>query len=614
MKRITFNEMFAISFCLFFCGISSVAFLLLSSSSSYAATTQTASASVTVGSACTLSAVENTAHSATIPSGTNQSDIGQTTFTMVCNDSGGFSLYAIGYGSNELGNTKLVAVINGATAPSYDINTGTNASGTPSSWAMKLTPGTNLTASNILNGYGSYSAIPSSYTKVATLVPTTSIIATSSLSATYRVNVAATQPAGNYNGKVRFVMVNPENDTPVQPQTTTAGQICYYKNASDALGTMGCQTVSTSATNATLLASNFSREGYGFAGWSTTYDYSDPEGFYGPQEYIEFAAGTYTGSNPGLSLYAHWIESEGYFQDWYSCAALAEGEVTALTDKRDNETYAVAKLADGSCWMIENLRLENDTADNATGVLAQGYGYETGFTGLANPEASWITSSSYPTANSLYSVDGSTINSISGVYPAYRFPRYINVNTPTNVADRPTNPTTNSTTNSTSNAGMYSYGNYYTWAAAAANTTETSTGDYNTKSICPKGWSLPRGGDRSREGTNDFWSLVVTGLNGGTNPANYDSQTEPYYTGSAEGTPVSNALRAYPNNFVYSGYFGSGSLQNRGSNGIYWSSTTNGSYNAYELSFTSMVIYPGTHKIIKYNGRPIRCIGGLRFQ
>ena len=586
-------------------------FFFLASSSSYAATTQTASASVTVGSACTLSAVENTAHSATIPSGTNQSDIGQTTFTMVCNDSGGFSLYAIGYGSNELGNTKLVAVINGATAPSYDINTGTNASGTPSSWAMKLTPGTNLTSSNILNGYGSYSAIPSSYTKVATLIPTTSIIATSSLSATYRVNVAATQPAGNYNGKVRFVMVNPENDTPVQPQTTTAGRICYYKNASDALGTMGCQTVSASETNATLLASNFSREGYGFAGWSTTYDYSDPEGFYGPQEYIEFTAGTYTGSNPGLSLYAHWIESEGYFQDWYSCAALAEGEVTALTDKRDNETYAVAKLADGSCWMIENLRLENDTADNATGALAQGY--ETGFTGLADPERPALFAN-VTTANSLYSIDGSTANTIpQSAEPGKRFPRYNNVNTPTNVADRPSNPTSNGARNSTSNASMYSYGNYYTWPAAIANTTNIiSTGDYNTTSICPNGWSLPRGGDKSREATNDFWSLIVTGIDNGINPTNYESLDQPYYTGSEEAGPVANALRAYPNNFVYSGYIGNGVLSSRSSYGYYWSSTGKNSGTAYYTSFSRTSVYPGTDNTnAKYGGWSIRCIGGL---
>ncbi|MBO7132427.1 hypothetical protein J6V85_04220, partial [Candidatus Saccharibacteria bacterium] len=224
------------------------------------------SASVTVGSACTLSAVENTAHTATIPSGTNQSDIGRTTFSMVCNDSGGFSIYAIGYGSNELGNTKLIASINGSAAPSYDINTGSNASGTPSSWAMKLTPGTNLTSSNILNGYSSYSVIPSVYTKVATLVPSTAVTNTSTLEATYRVNVASTQPAGNYNGKVRYVMVNPAANVPNEPKACSANKICYWPNGGDTTSiaqggvgvpdTMGDQSIASSATSATLWASN----------------------------------------------------------------------------------------------------------------------------------------------------------------------------------------------------------------------------------------------------------------------------------------------------------------------------------------------------------------------
>ncbi|MBR0372552.1 hypothetical protein IJH72_01240 [Candidatus Saccharibacteria bacterium] len=31
-------------------------------------------------------------------------------------------------------------------------------------------------------------------------------------------------------------------------------------------------------------------------------------------------------------------------------------------DERDNDTYAVAKLTDGRCWRIENLRL--NTADS----------------------------------------------------------------------------------------------------------------------------------------------------------------------------------------------------------------------------------------------------------
>ena len=54
-------------------------------------------------------------------------------------------------------------------------------------------------------------------------------------------------------------------------------------------------------------------------------------------------------------------------------------------------------------------------------------------------------------------------------------------------ADRPQNPTTNSDTNSTTNAGMYSYGNYYTLAAAIADTTNYITNNQSiaNTSICP---------------------------------------------------------------------------------------------------------------------------------
>ena len=534
-----------------------------------------------------------------------RNDIGPTPISVYCNTNDGFSIYAIGYSNNEYGNTKMLT-----SDPTVYFDTGTNTSGTPSSWAMKLEAvtgsGTGVYTPTVVSPFSNFSNVPSSYAKVATITSTVTATAEASLNAYYAIYIAPTQNAGNYTGKVRYTIVNPSSEVAQQPYVTEAGEICYYPNGSNVLGSMGCQTIESSDTSATLLASNLSRDGYGFAGWSTTHDYSDSTGFYGPQEYIEFTAGTYTGQNNGLSLYAHWIKSAGSLQDWNGCSSLQADAVTALTDQRDNETYAVAKLADGKCWMIENMRLENTATDNLSGALAQGY--ETGFTGLADPEGLALFAG-ITTANSLYSIDGSTTNTISGTYQGDRFPRYNNVNTPTalNVTDRPSNPTTNYATNSTSNAGMYSYGNYYTWPAAAANTTETSTGDYNTKSICPKGWSLPRGGNKSREATNDFWSLVVTGLNGGTKPANYDSQTQPYYTGSTEGTPVSNALRAYPNNFVYSGYINGGSIS-RGSFGFYWSSTANDSGGAYNLYFVGTMAYPGTFSDQKYFGRSIRCI------
>ncbi|MBR2741808.1 hypothetical protein IKD98_03620, partial [Candidatus Saccharibacteria bacterium] len=462
-------------------------------------------------------------------------------------------------------------------------------------------------APTILSDFDSYHAVPDTYTKVATRTAGTDATVGANLQSTYAVYVTSTQPAGSYNGKVKYTMVYPNDaDTPLQPQTTQAGQICYYPNGSNVEGTMGCQTITVSDTSATLLASNFSREGYGFAGWSKTFDYSDTTGYLGPQERITFTAGEYTGSNPGLSLYARWIKSAGSLQNWSGCSSLQSGAVTALTDQRDNETYAVAKLADGNCWMIENMRLENTGTDNTNGSLAQGY--NASFAGLANPEAPWANYST--TANSLYSTDGSTDITISGSNQAYRFPRYNNINTPTTATDRPSNPTSNSATNNTTNAGMYSYGNYYTWAAAIADTTDYTTNNQSvtSTSICPTGWHLPKGGNKSNEANNDFWALIVTGINGGTNPANYDSSTAPRYTGTPEALNVSYALRAYPNNFVYSGGVSGGSVNNRGYYGDYWSSTASSGDLARGMSFYSDNVSPGTVNHIKYHGRTIRCL------
>ena len=561
---------------------------------------------IDIPSACTMGGNIATGqeHNATVTPNTYQNNIGKTTITTTCNDSGGYAIYAIGFTGNQYEGADHTKLIGSTT--NQKISTGTAKSGS-SQWAMRVTAVSGTYAPTIENSFDSsnYHIVPDTYTKVASYssATDTGINATgSSIETTYAVYIAGTQPSDTYTGKVKYTLVHPSTEVPLQPQTTTAGQICYYPNGNGVVGSMGCQTVSTSATNATLLASNFSREGYGFAGWSTTFDYSDSTGFYGPQETITFDAGTYTGSNPGLSLYARWIKSADNLQGWTGCSSLATGAVTALTDQRDNDTYAVAKLADGNCWMIENLRLDNTNSDNSTGTLSQGYA--TGFIGLADPEAPWADDS---IANSLYSTDGSTAATISGNGLGDRFPRYNGVNTPSSASDRPQNPTANDATNSTSNAGMYSYGNYYTWAAAAADFSETwNIGDYNTKSICPTGWSIPRGGDKSRESTNDFWTYIVTNLNGGTNPANYDSSNTPYYTGKAEAGPVANALRAYPNNFVYSGFINNNLVRNSGSSGYYWSSTAQYII-AHRLILSGNSVYPGTSSNGKSDGASVRC-------
>ena len=573
--------------------------------------TTVTTASVTVAASCSMTATVESEHNATLANGiysgstTDYAEgIGKTKIATFCNDNSGYAIYAIGFTGDKYDgedHTKLIGATNG-----QKITTSTVTGGDTSSWAMKLIKETddiksyNPTALTIENGYDNYNVIPNTYTKVANYTSTTDQTLGSVLSTTYAAYISPTQVADTYTGKVKYTLVHPHTEVPSQPQTTTTGLIKYYANVSDAVGTMNTQSVSSSVT---LLPSNFSRTGYGFAGWSDKFDYAtNPEAkFYGPNETITLNTADYTGTNPGLSLYAVWVKSQGNLQDSTKVASVCSNltqapidgtanlsSVSALTDQRDNNTYAIAKLADGKCWMIENMRLDNTATGNSDGSLAQGYGGQ--FAGLASPESPWANN--ITTANSLYSTDGAddTIN-IGTSNAGYRFPRYNNQNT----SDRASAPATG--------ANTYSYGNYYTWASAIADTTHYTSGDHNTTSICPTGWQIPLG--------NTSTGDIAQGESDTANRVGGFSYLDRKMggTGKTQSTAADSLRwRKYPVNFVYSGYVGSGSVNDRGFLGLYWSSTANSSSYAYDLYFNNSIVYPGTSYGDKYLGRAIRCV------
>ena len=178
------------------------------------------------------------------------------------------------------------------------------------------------------------------------------------------------------------------NQETVTPTTCSNGQICYNGNGADS-GSTASQTASSSDTTI-LTAPGYTRDGYAFAGWSTS-----PNGYgtiYGPNESID-ATGLYTTvddtttATSSLQLYAKWIKSSGTMQDFTAtqCSDMKEHEVIALTDNRDGNTYSVAKLKDGNCWMTSNLalnladfagtqKLTSDNTDlNSSEAITRGY-------------------------------------------------------------------------------------------------------------------------------------------------------------------------------------------------------------------------------------------------
>ena len=193
---------------------------IILSSSTASAETYTKSALIRVQAACTLDGVVTTSHIDTIANGTYKSEIGETVLSAVCNDGGGFGIYAIGYTNDTDGNN----VMKHDTDDTYNIATGTATSGNTSNWAMKLTAvedGDNTPT--ILNGYNNYSAVPSDYTKVASYPNATAENSSVSFLTNYATYISLTQHSGVYTGKVKYVMVHPSNG-PAPEKSGTFGK------------------------------------------------------------------------------------------------------------------------------------------------------------------------------------------------------------------------------------------------------------------------------------------------------------------------------------------------------------------------------------------------------
>ena len=364
--------------------------------------------------------------------------------------------------------------------------------------------------------------------------------------------------------------VTPENDFTVYTVWKQNYTVNYNVNTNDpnAEGTMSnTHTYMYEGRKATLSGGNFSRTNYGFVGWSFDPNAAndiDNAVIYGPHETISMPA--YVADT--VTLYAVWVPSAGSIQN-FDCSTLQNvGDITALTDSRDGDTYAVAKLADGECWMIENMRLSNSADASLMATDSQGLGGN--FTTLPASSSSWGTSSANDSTR-------------------------IQVNT--------------SNTNRSSGSNMYVLGNYYSWAAAIADdTAHAAEAVVDTTSICPAGWHLPNGGPLA---DSDFYHLTaaITGIT-----------LEPGYSYSGNNkTIVHDAMCSFPNNFVNAGYWSGTSAYSRNSDMRYWtnrggSSVASGTSiitNAYTFyySYNGSYLYPGIYQWeSKYTGLSVRCI------
>lgn len=370
--------------------------------------------------------------------------------------------------------------------------------------------------------------------------------------------------------------------------------ITYNGNGATA-GTMeDFNNVLNGGDNNYFLSPNYYKTGYGFAGWSqdSSATVNGNSTIFGPNEEIDESKLTFNSSHEAV-LYAVWVQSAGNLQNWSGCGSMSIGDVTALSDSRDNNTYAVAKLTDGKCWMIENLRLSHTANVTTTNTQNNNGSFGGVFSGLANPEYSNFNTT---TPNSLYTTDTSstTLNIITGNNNLVnQFPRYNDNNSHIDgISFSGTTLVTDPYRNGNYNNQWYSFGNYYSWAAAIADTSDhiNNGNTVSNTSLCPLGWHIPTGGTA---GEFADYSVSLGGL-----------RTEMRYDTTPTGDLMSKKFREYPNNFIYSFSYTSGGLF-----GTWWSSTVYDSGRVYGFHIESFYASPSNTGVMTKNSlQSIRCI------
>ena len=262
-----------------------------------------------------------------------------------------------------------------------------------------------------------------------------------------------------------------------------------------------------------------------------------------------------------------------------------------VIDLRDGKTYWIAKLADGKCWMTQNLDLdlvagEVFTPDDTD--VKQNWSPRYSTKNFDSLFASYMDSSVWTSgmnfANSVdfgdwYWIGNWERDGVSTWYSGTTN-NYMN-------AEKGDPSKFQHETPYDGNGEHGHVGNYYNWAAAMATDVnrpynEKEYGEMDT-SICPKGWRLPRQGTDKDKDRNDYIALK-----------------------RAYSIPGSDKiLTAAPMYFVRGGYFDS-SLYSPGYGGYYWVDYDYGD-NGFALEFT------GSETAVTYNlGKQyyasIRCI------
>ena len=270
-----------------------------------------------------------------------------------------------------------------------------------------------------------YSAVP---TDNSTPIQTKGTSSTNSANDTYTLSFGAkvdtSIPSGAYSNTLTIAVV-------AEPAMV---MVAFNGNGATS-GSMSSIKIPAGESQ-TLPSNTFTRDGYVFNGWNTASNGSGTS-------YADGANYTASTSYAGqtITLYAQWrspinqLDDVTYMQDLTAshCANSDNGATATLRDRRDNNSYTIAKI-NGNCWMTQNLRIAGGTTLNSS--------------------TSNVVSS--------YTIPTTPLEGNSGAYDVGQ------------VQD----------------SGNTTYGYWYNLCAASAGTV-CRIGGIVTYDICPKGWRLP---------------------------------------------------------------------------------------------------------------------------
>ena len=227
-----------------------------------------------------------------------------------------------------------------------------------------------------------------------------------------------------------------------------------------------------------------------------------------------------------------------------------------VVDVRDGEVYKAQRLADGKCWLLDNLRLD-PTAVSLTDLQ--------GKTNASNQTLIYFKNGG---GSSPYTNVGVNTTWASSSDNKYDEPKVVTAYKDTTITSY--------------GAGSGKIGVYYNFCAASAGSycyaSGSSTGNA-TEDICPAGWRMPTGGEFDN---TEYRALYLA----------YNSDANAFR--QALSTPLS-------------GNFGKGSAREQGTYGLFWSSTREDDGYMYILRLDSSGVYPSNGYNRSY-GYSMRCL------